>query len=156
MQIYVENLPLSGSFSGQRTKRRPPPEWPSLCFDFDYHQNFGFVPSATESGVWPGCLWMRRGADLSRRGSGRCVIKNAPTVKKLTHLCPRVVVHGVKLSALSAVGSPEKYIALRFAMSRYTRDCGQASSWFYKGMGSFQKYILWTEQAGHSRLSYEL
>ena len=33
------------------TSATPLPEWPSLCFD--YRQNFGFVPSATELGEWP-------------------------------------------------------------------------------------------------------
>ena len=47
---------------------------------------------------------MRRRVDLSRRGSWRCVRQNAPTVIHLTRVCPRVLVHGVKLSALSAVG----------------------------------------------------
>ena len=82
----------------------PLPEWPSLCFD--YRQKFRISPQCDGVRRVAGhdCLWMRRRVDLSRRGSWRCVIKNAPTVIQKTHVCPRVLVHDVKLSALSAVG----------------------------------------------------
>ena len=44
------------------------------------------------------CLRMRRGVDLSRRGSRKSVIKKAPTIIHLTRVCPRVQVHGVKIA----------------------------------------------------------
>ena len=43
----------------------PLPEWPSLCFD--YRQNFGFVPSATESREWRDMIADAQGSGLSER-----------------------------------------------------------------------------------------
>ena len=54
-------------------------EWPSLCFD--YRDNFGFAPRATESGEWPDLHtlgWLCRKMNLIRNWC--CAIGKAPTV----------------------------------------------------------------------------
>ena len=78
------------------------PDWPSLCFD--YRQNFGFAPSMIEAGRLPDMTTFScSGVDLSKQREMEVCKQKAPTDKKLTHVCPRVPVHGVKLSAESAI-----------------------------------------------------
>ena len=108
MRNFMVNSQNYGCFlmkrqGGDEPPMAPLPEWPSLCPD--YRQNLCFDHGMFGPGRLPDLTAFKGSGERTRvekREKGAVQLEIAPTRVQLTHVCPRVPVRDVKLTAGSA------------------------------------------------------